>query len=240
MPSRRSISATMALSSGQPPVEQAVQKMGRDLGVGLAREPGAPGGEILPERAEVLDDAVVHDRDAARDVGMGVGLRGRAVGRPACVADARTAPGRGGLAELVLEIDELAPGAPPVDGAVDQRRDAGGVVAPVFQPAQAVDEEPRRVGMADDPDDAAHGSVFPSRRRAVAAALRLRMSDAMPCRVTCLERPTESASASTSWVTVLPAPTMAPSPTRTGATSAVFEPMKAPAPMSVRCLRAPS
>jgi hypothetical protein len=34
-------------------------------------------------------------------------------------------------------------------------------------------------------------------------------------------------------VTTLPAPTMAPSPIFTGATSAVFEPMKAPAPMSV-------
>ena len=31
-----------------------------------------------------------------------------------------------------------------------------------------------------------------------------------------------------------------PSPTLTGATSAVFEPMKAPAPISVRCLKTPS
>ncbi|GJD76602.1 hypothetical protein CFIICLFH_4860 [Methylobacterium goesingense] len=33
---------------------------------------------------------------------------------------------------------------------------------------------------------------------------------------------------------------MAPAPTLTGATSAVFEPMKAPAPIVVRCLFTPS
>jgi hypothetical protein len=37
-----------------------------------------------------------------------------------------------------------------------------------------------------------------------------------------------------------PAPTIAPSPMVTGATSAVFEPMKAPAPITVRYLPNPS
>ena len=44
----------------------------------------------------------------------------------------------------------------------------------------------------------------------------------------------------TSAVITEPAPTIAPSPIVTGATSAVFEPMKAPAPISVRCLKTPS
>jgi hypothetical protein len=41
-------------------------------------------------------------------------------------------------------------------------------------------------------------------------------------------------------VTTDPAPTIAPAPIDTGATSALFEPMNAPAPISVRCLAKPS
>ena len=44
----------------------------------------------------------------------------------------------------------------------------------------------------------------------------------------------------TSAVTTLPAATIAPSPTVTGATSAVLEPMNAPAPIFVRYLKNPS
>ncbi len=44
----------------------------------------------------------------------------------------------------------------------------------------------------------------------------------------------------TSRVTTLPAPTMAPSPILTGATNAVFDPIKAPLPISVSALLKPS
>src|SRR3546814_20939353 len=69
---------------------------------------------------------------------------------------------------------------------------------------------------------------------------RERNRAAPPAPVFCAPRVTATASAGTSRVTVEPAPTMARSPTVTGATSAVFEPMKAPAPISVRCLAKPS
>ena len=48
------------------------------------------------------------------------------------------------------------------------------------------------------------------------------------------------ASAATSLVITLPDPTNAPAPIFTGATSEVFEPTKAPGPMSVKCLKKPS
>ncbi len=48
------------------------------------------------------------------------------------------------------------------------------------------------------------------------------------------------ASGATSSVITEPEPVKAPSPTRTGATSAVSEPMKAPAPMWVSDLSKPS
>ena len=47
-------------------------------------------------------------------------------------------------------------------------------------------------------------------------------------------------SAGASLVTVVPAPMVAPSPILTGATSMAPEPMKAPLPISVRHLLAPS
>ncbi|KAG1259253.1 hypothetical protein G6F65_015351 [Rhizopus arrhizus] len=61
-----------------------------------------------------------------------------------------------------------------------------------------------------------------------------------PSTVSCLARDTVSLSAGASRVRVVPAPRVAPRPTRTGATSCVSEPMKASSSMMVRCLLTPS
>ena len=96
----------------------------RDLGVGLGREFVALGGKLLAQRLEVLDDAVVDDGEPGRSVRMGVGDGRLAVGRPAGVADADCAGERLG-GEFGLEVLELALGAPPLEPAVLERRDAG-------------------------------------------------------------------------------------------------------------------
>src|SRR5262245_48205868 len=65
-----------------------------------------------------------------------------AVGRPAGVADADRARER--LAcELRLEIAQLAFGAPASELPAFQRGDAGGIVAPVFEPLERVDQRAR-------------------------------------------------------------------------------------------------
>src|SRR5258706_11934256 len=56
---------------------------------------------------------------------------------------------------------------------------------------------------------------------------------------TCLARDRVSSPAGASLVSVVPAPSVAPRPTRTGATSCVSEPMKTSSSMMVRCLFAP-
>ena len=61
---------------------------GRDLGIGLGRKRIALGGKFLAQRPEILDDAVVDDREPRRGVRMGVGFGRLAVRRPARVADA--------------------------------------------------------------------------------------------------------------------------------------------------------
>ena len=99
----------------------------------------AAGLEPVAKLAEVLDDPVVDDRDLARAVlvRMSVEVVGPAVGRPPRVREAdrrvrRTIRDRsaeiGQLAGLLLD-EQVA--------AVIDQRDARGVVAAVFEAAQA-------------------------------------------------------------------------------------------------------
>ena len=74
--------------------ELAGDEVGDDLGIGVAGEGGAFGGQFLLQLAIILDDAVMHDRDVVGHVGMGVRLRRLAVGRPSCMADAGLAEQR--------------------------------------------------------------------------------------------------------------------------------------------------
>src|SRR5205814_972427 len=151
------------------------------------------------------------------------------VGRPAGVPEADRP-----LDRLVIEpageVGELALGAAAFDPPVDECRDPGRIIATVFEAAQTF-EQPRSDRIpGDDADDAAH--QFFLRNRARIAAARPGLS-------TCCPRAIVSASAGTSRVTTLPAATIAPAPTVTGATSAVFEPMNAPSPIIVRNLLTP-
>ncbi len=109
------------------------------LGVGLGPELGALLHQLFAQLAEVLDDAVVDDREAVGGVRMRVAFGRPAVGRPAGVADADGAGER--LArELGFEIAQLAFGAAAREVAVFERGDARGVVAAIFEALERVDE----------------------------------------------------------------------------------------------------
>jgi hypothetical protein len=86
--------------------------MGDDFGVGLALEGVAATNQQSSFSCQVVfDDAVVDNDERAGLVGMGVGFRRAAVGRPAGVADA-DAPLEGIRCQPVLQIEELAFAAP--------------------------------------------------------------------------------------------------------------------------------
>src|SRR5690606_33602373 len=72
------------------------------------------------------------------------------------------------------------------------------------------------------------------------AVMASRKRRAQPGFTCCAARVIPRAFASTSAVTTDPAPTIAPSPIFTGATSALFDPIKAPWPISVPYLKKPS
>ena len=117
--------------------------------------------EPVPQLAEVLDDAVVDDRDVTRAVlvRMGVQVVRPAMRRPAGVgqADRRV---RRPIPERHLEVGELAGLLldEQVARLIDER-DPGRVVAPVFEPLQALDEDGPRLTRADIADDAAHAGM---------------------------------------------------------------------------------
>src|SRR5262249_59237600 len=113
-----------------------------------------------------------------------------------------------------------------------QGGDAGGVIAAIFQALERFQDDGRHVARTGDTDNAAH-YVF-------SFLARSRKALAQPAISFCLPRATASASAATSLVITEPPPLIAPSPILTGATSAVSEPMKAPAPISVTDLVKPS
>ncbi len=148
-------------AAGAVPVR--VHEMRDHLGVGLRDERVALPHEPLAQRLEVLDDAVVHDGDlAVRRMRVRIGRRRRAVRRPARVRDSGQAldPRRLGLRGEIRD-----------PGRRDEPREArragrsvddgepGGVVAAVFEPADAVDQDRNHVARRGRADDAAHGWV---------------------------------------------------------------------------------
>ena len=128
------------------------------LGVGVGLEDVALGGELGLELAIVLDDAVVHDRDLAVMCGCAL----RSVGRP-CVAQRvwpmPAWPGERLGEQPVFEVAELALGAAALEMAVLDGRDAGRVIAAIFEPAQRVDEIGRDRLLPDNANDAAHAMI---------------------------------------------------------------------------------
>ncbi len=70
------------------PLDLAGNEVADDFGVGLAAERAAFGDQLVAQRLEVLDDAVVDQRDATDDMRVGIADRRRAVRGPARVRDA--------------------------------------------------------------------------------------------------------------------------------------------------------
>jgi hypothetical protein len=104
--SRGSTAATAAAGSAFALLELVVDQVGDDLAVGLRLEGAALGLHLLAQGPEILDDAVVDERDAADDVRVGVADGRRAVGRPARMGDPDR-PGERIGGELAARLSSL-------------------------------------------------------------------------------------------------------------------------------------
>ena len=130
------------------------------LGVGLAAERVALRQQVGLDVGEVLDDAVVDDRElvVVGEVRVRVRVGRTAVGRPARVADSGRAVGERVRDQVVAQHLELAGAlahaqlAPAVDDG-----DTGGVVAPVLEPSEPCEKNGLAVARAHVSDDSTHG-----------------------------------------------------------------------------------
>jgi hypothetical protein len=103
----------------------------------------------------VLDDAVVHDGEAAGNVRMSVALGGRAVRRPARVGDAGLSGDMAG-GRLRGKLGNAPGRAHALERSAVHHGDARRVVAPVFEAPQAFHQHRDDVPARRAGDDAAH------------------------------------------------------------------------------------
>src|SRR5579859_3162946 len=144
---------------GSPLEQVGIDQMSHDLGVSLACKARALLLQHLAEFAEILDDAVVNDGDVVGGVRMRVALGRLAVGGPARMSDAGMARERLGPQSL-LEIFELALGAAALEMVALQRRDAGRIIAAIFQPLERIHDLVCDRTMPENADNAAHAGQY--------------------------------------------------------------------------------
>ena len=118
----------------------------------LALERPAIGDELVTQRLEILDDAVVDQRNRPDDVRMGVPDRGRAMGRPPGMRDPGDAVERI-VGQFTRQIVELAFGAAPLELAIVDGADPRRVIAAVFEALEPVEQPLRDVAPADESDN---------------------------------------------------------------------------------------
>jgi len=124
---------------------------------------------MLFEGAKVFDDAVVHERDdvIAADVWMGVLVRGRAVRSPTRVAKAHRAV-NWRLFQFGREVVDASGRFGDGKLAGVERHDATAIVAAVFQPPQAFNQELECLLISYVAHNATHGSnPSPSKKRLI-------------------------------------------------------------------------
>ena len=135
-----------------------VQQLGHHLRVGIGPEGIALLNQLIFQLHVVLNDAVVHHGDppAAADVGVGVDVVGLAVGGPAGVSDAQGAGQIGAVVGQLAEHVQPAADLLHPQLTVTAHSNAGGVIAPVFQSAQAVQQNGGRLLRANISYDSTH------------------------------------------------------------------------------------
>ena len=135
-----------------------IQQLGHHLRVRLGLEHIALLLQLLLQGDEVFDDAVVDHGELAAlaHMGMGVDVVGLAVGGPAGVSDAQ------GAGQVPTVMGQLPQSRHPAlflakaQHAIAAHGDTGGVIAPVFQPLQPVQQNGGGLLMANISYDSTH------------------------------------------------------------------------------------
>ncbi len=146
------------LFQGHALLRDAVDQVGDHFRVRLGRKGPALGDQFFFQDRIIFDDAVVHHHHRTGAVRMRVLLRRTAMGRPPHMAHAHDARERLPRQDR-LEVLQFADGAPYLQAVALDQGDAGGVISPVLELLEALDQDGDRVFLADIADDAAHTSL---------------------------------------------------------------------------------
>ena len=107
-------------------------QQGDGFSVGFCHKRHAGFGEFFAQLAEVLDNAVVHDRHATCTVGVSIGFSWRTVRGPTRVANARFARKRL-MHQQIAEVHKFAHCAPARQFTFVYGRDTCTVIAAIFE-----------------------------------------------------------------------------------------------------------
>ncbi len=143
------------LSQIQALIELIEDQVRKDFGIRFRRKDMPTRAQFLLQSEVVLDDAVVNDSHSPIGMGMGVLVRGSAVRGPAGMPDSGGALRRLG-GDAVFQVLELAVGADDRQPFAVDDRDAGGVIAAVFELFQTGNKYRCRFLATNVPNNPAH------------------------------------------------------------------------------------
>ncbi len=145
-------------SPAEIPVVVHLHQMHHHLRIRLAFKMVAPVGQLPAKLHIVFNDAVVYHGEfaVAAGMGMGVGIRGRAMGRPAGVANAAEARHQRAVLRLFAQSGDTAGDFADGNAALLHNGDARRVIAPVFQLFQTVQQNRGGVLRAGVSNNSAH------------------------------------------------------------------------------------
>ncbi len=131
--------------------------MGDDFGVGVRTERIAQCFELLAQGFVVLDDAVVHHRNVAGKMRVGIAFAGRAMGGPTSVGNTETT-GQRLFGQCGFQFADLARTAHALQGFfIGIDRHTGAVIAAVFEALQAFEKDGGDITFSYSADNATHG-----------------------------------------------------------------------------------
>jgi hypothetical protein len=140
---------------------EVIHKVGDDFGVSLAGEYIAGSLQFGAQLIMILDDAVVHKRDAGFTLALAgkvrVGVMGgwRAMSGPAGVGNAGKALDAF-LRDLILKFGDAMGAAGAAQLAVGVHGNAAGIIATVFEALEAFEKNGGDVALRNRADDTAH------------------------------------------------------------------------------------
>jgi hypothetical protein len=127
---------------GMPSLNLFGHQMRDHLGIGLTLERPPACGQFIAQLFEILDNAIVHQRDFTRGVRMRIARRRRAMRRPAGMRDADIARRVVGLQDSD-EVRKLPLRTPADKLAARHGANSSGVIPPILHPLQAIDQTVR-------------------------------------------------------------------------------------------------